>query len=82
VTANTTQMPEQLLGRIIRACSRPGDLVLDPFGGTFTTAAVAKKLGRRYLSYDLSAAYVDRGQRRLGLIKEGDPLDGPVPQGG
>src|SRR5262249_51242189 len=39
------QMPEQLLGRIIRACSNPGDLVLDPFGGSGTTLAVAKKLG-------------------------------------
>ena len=38
------QMPEQLLGRIIRACSNPGDLVLDPFGGSGTTLAVAKKL--------------------------------------
>src|SRR5262249_36231226 len=43
------QMPEQLLGRIIRACSNEGDLVLDPFGGSGTTLAVAKKLGRRYL---------------------------------
>ena len=41
------QMPEQLLGRIIRACTDPGDLVLDPFAGSGTTLAVAKKLGRR-----------------------------------
>ena len=43
------QMPEQLLGRIIRASSREGDTVLDPFGGSGTTLAVAKKMGRRFL---------------------------------
>src|SRR5690606_15586883 len=42
------QMPEQLLGRIIRACSNEGELVLDPFGGSGTTLAVAKKLRRRF----------------------------------
>ena len=40
------QMPEQLLGRIIRVSSNPGDIVLDPFAGSGTTLAVAKKLGR------------------------------------
>ena len=50
------QMPEQLLGRIIRACSNPGELVLDPFAGSGTTLAVAKKLGRRYLGFELSPA--------------------------
>lgn len=78
----STQMPEQLLGRIIRACSNPGDLVLDPMGGSFTTAAVAKKLGRRYTSYDISEAYVAAGLKRLRGAREGDPLDGPIPQGG
>ncbi|NCA12316.1 site-specific DNA-methyltransferase, partial [bacterium] len=48
------QMPEQLLGRIIRACSHEGDLVLDPFGGSGTTLAVAKKLGRSFLGCELS----------------------------
>ena len=70
------QMPEQLLGRIIRACSNPGELVLDPFAGSATTLAVAKKLGRRWLGFDLSAEYVDRGLKRLKGIREGDPLDG------
>ena len=51
------QMPEQLLGRIIRACSQPGEIVLDPFAGSGTTLAVAKKLGRRYLGFELSAEY-------------------------
>jgi site-specific DNA-methyltransferase (adenine-specific) len=70
------QMPEQLLGRIVRLCSKPGELVVDPFSGSATTLAVAKKLGRRYLGFDLSEEYVTRGQKRLNSINVGDPLDG------
>jgi len=70
------QMPEQLLGRIIRLCSNPDDLVLDPFSGSATTAAVAKKLGRRHLAFDLSEEYAAQGRARLDRIAVGDPLDG------
>lgn len=70
------QMPEQLLGRIIRACSREGEVVLDPFGGSGTTLAVAKKLGRKYLGFELSADYVEKVNQRLAKIQVGDPLDG------
>ena len=70
------QMPEQLLGRIIRLCSKPDDLVLDPFSGSATTVAVAKKLGRHYLAFDLSQDYVERGTNRLESIRVGDPLNG------
>jgi DNA modification methylase len=70
------QMPEQLLGRIIRSCSQPGELVVDPFSGSATTVTVAKKLGRRYLGFDISKEYVTRGQKRLNAINVGDPLDG------
>jgi DNA modification methylase len=70
------QMPEQLLGRIIRTCSHPGDLVLDPFSGSATTLAVAKKLGRRYLGFDLSPDYVRMGLERLDKIAVGDALTG------
>jgi DNA modification methylase len=70
------QMPEQLLGRIIRCCSNPGELVLDPFSGSATTLAVAKKLGRSYLGFELSEEYVQRGLARLEAIRCGDPLDG------
>jgi site-specific DNA-methyltransferase (adenine-specific) len=70
------QMPEQLLGRIIRACSREGDLVLDPFAGSGTTLVVAKKLGRRYLGFELSPEYAARVQSRLDAAEVGRPLEG------
>lgn len=70
------QMPEQLLGRIVRACSNPEELVLDPFGGSGTTLAVAKKLDRRYLGFELSPEYAANIEARLGAIAPGDPLDG------
>ncbi|MCC9600839.1 site-specific DNA-methyltransferase [Stieleria sp. JC731] len=72
------QMPEQLLGRIIRVSSNPGDLVLDPFGGSGTTLAVAKKLGRQFMGFELSEEYVQRINERLDGCKVGDALDGPV----
>ncbi len=70
------QMPEQLLGRIVRACSNEGEVVLDPFGGSGTTLAVAKKLHRRWLGCELSPEYAARIERRLTSIQPGDPLDG------
>jgi site-specific DNA-methyltransferase (adenine-specific) len=70
------QMPEQLLGRIIRMCSHPGDLVVDPFSGSATTLAVAKKLGRTFLGFELSPEYVKRGTARTDGARAGDPLDG------
>jgi site-specific DNA-methyltransferase (adenine-specific) len=69
-------MPEQLLGRIIRACSDPGEVILDPFGGSGTTLAVAKKLGRSFLGLELSVEYAARIDARLAAINAGDPLDG------
>ncbi len=53
-TGYATQKPEALLSRIIRASSRPGDLVVDLFSGGGTTAAAASKLGRRFLAVDCS----------------------------
>jgi site-specific DNA-methyltransferase (adenine-specific) len=70
------QMPEQLLGRIIRLCSHENDVVLDPFSGSATTLAVAKKLDRQFLGFDLSADYVKRGTQRLAKIRIDDALDG------
>jgi site-specific DNA-methyltransferase (adenine-specific) len=71
------QMPEQLLGRIIRICSHESEIVLDPFSGSATTLAVAKKLQRRFLGFDLSKSYVKQGNKRLALIEPGEPLNGP-----
>jgi DNA modification methylase len=70
------QMPEQLLGRIIRVSSNQGETVLDPFAGSGTTLAVAKKLQRRYLGFELSTQYAELVEQRLAAITAGDPLDG------
>ncbi|MDZ4779065.1 MAG: DNA methyltransferase [Planctomycetia bacterium] len=70
------QMPEQLLGRIIRISSNPGDLVLDPFGGSGTTLVVAKKLGRQHKGFELSKDYAAKIRERLNGVREGQALDG------
>jgi DNA modification methylase len=70
------QMPEQLLGRILRACSNEGEKVLDPFAGSGTTLAVAKKLKRSYLGFELSKQYAARIRQRLAAIRPGEPLNG------
>ena len=63
------QMPELLLARIIAASSNPGDLVLDPFNGSGTTAAAAMQLGRDYCGFDISEDYVNNTKKRLKEIK-------------
>ena len=70
------QMPEQLLGRIIRACSNPDELVLDPFAGSATTLTVAKKLGRHWIGFELSEDYARRGRERVARARVGQLLDG------
>jgi site-specific DNA-methyltransferase (adenine-specific) len=70
------QMPEQLLGRIIRACSNEGGLVLDPFAGSGTTLVTAKKLGRRWLGFELSPEYARQVEARLAAAVVGQPLKG------
>jgi DNA modification methylase len=72
------QMPEGVLGRIIRVSSSPGDVVLDPFAGSGTTLSVAKKLGRQWIGIELSGQYVRNIKKRLQNTKIGDPLDGPA----
>jgi site-specific DNA-methyltransferase (adenine-specific) len=63
-----TQKPVALLERIVRASSNPGDLVLDPFAGTFTTSFVAKKLGRQSTGIEIEEDYVKIGLRRLQIM--------------
>jgi adenine-specific DNA-methyltransferase len=62
-----TQKPVALLERIIKASSNIGDLVLDPFSGTFTTCFVAKELGRNAIGIELQDEYVKIGLRRMQL---------------
>ena len=72
------QMPEQLLGRIIRTSSNPGEVVLDPFAGSGTSLVVAKKLSRQWIGCELSKDYARQARARLKKVREGDPLDGPA----
>ncbi len=64
------QMPEALLMRIVMASSNPGDIVLDPFVGSGTTAVAAARLGRRYVGIDLSPAYCRHVRARLASLPE------------
>ena len=75
-----SQKPEALLERIILASTNPGDLVLDPFAGTFTTCAVAQRLGRKTVGIEAQEEYYKIGIRRLGLSTsyKGEILQGPV----
>jgi len=69
-----TQKPEALLERIIRASSNPGDLVIDVFGGSGTTAAVAEKLGRRWIVCDFGKHAIYTMQKRMLRIGESKAL--------
>jgi modification methylase len=66
-----TQKPEALLARVILSSSRPDDLVLDPFSGTGTTGAVAKRLRRRFIGFEREAAYAAAARKRIAAV---DPL--------
>jgi modification methylase len=70
-----TQKPEALLARVILASSRPDDLVLDPFCGTGTTGAVAKRLGRRFIGIERERSYAAAAQARMAAVV---PLPAPV----
>ncbi|MGB5771472.1 MAG: adenine-specific DNA-methyltransferase [Crocosphaera sp.] len=75
-----TQKPEALLERIILASSNVGDTILDPFSGTFTTSAVAEKLGRKSIGIEREEEYIKIGLRRLGISTHynGDVLQKPL----
>jgi modification methylase len=63
--AHPTQKPEALLYRVLLACTKPGDVVLDPFFGTGTTGAVARRLGRRWIGIEREATYVKVARERI-----------------
>lgn len=72
-----TQKPEALLARVILSSSRPDDLVLDPFNGTGTTGAVAKRLGRRYIGCERDKTYAEAAMKRIAAV---EPLEAPTLQ--
>ena len=67
-TGHPCQMPEGVLERIVKVASNEGDLVFDPFAGSGTTLAVAKRLKRRYLGIELSEDYADAVRVRLDAV--------------
>jgi site-specific DNA-methyltransferase (adenine-specific) len=70
--AHSTQKPEALLYRIIMAASNPGDVVLDPFFGSGTTGAVAKKLGRNWIGIEREKRYIKVAQKRIDAVQDTD----------
>jgi modification methylase len=67
--AHPTQKPEALLHRVLVASTLPGDVVLDPFFGTGTTGAVAKRLGRRFIGIEREPAYIAAAEARLAAVR-------------
>ena len=70
--AHPTQKPEALLYRVLLAATNPGDIVLDPFFGTGTTGAVAKRLGRHFIGIEREDAYIEVAEERIAMAL---PLD-------
>jgi len=79
-TGYPTQKPEELIERFILASSNPGDLVMDPFGGSGATAAVAEKLGRRWITCDFGKHAIYTMQKRLATIADSEKLGLPPEQ--
>ncbi|MGE5222249.1 MAG: DNA-methyltransferase, partial [Omnitrophica WOR_2 bacterium] len=79
--AHSTQKPEALLYRVISASTKPGDIILDPFFGTGTTGAVAKKLKRAWIGIEKDPDYIKIAEDRLKSIAEPDAPE-PVFQAG
>ena len=73
--AHPTQKPEAILHRIMIACTNPGDVVLDPFFGTGTTGAVAKKLGRKWIGIERDAGYAEDAEARIKRVRQLSPDD-------
>ncbi len=73
--AHPTQKPEALLHRVLLAATKPGDLVLDPFLGTGTTGAVAKRLGRRFIGIEREKEYAKIAHARIEAVEPAAPED-------
>ena len=67
--AHPTQKPEALLARVLLASTKPGDIVLDPFFGTGTTGAVAKRLGRHFVGIEREQEYIDAASARIAAVE-------------
>lgn len=75
-TAHPTQKPEKLVAKLMLASSKPGDFVLDPFGGSGTTAAVARKLGRHYTVIERNPEYCAWSEKRIELAGTDSAIQG------
>jgi site-specific DNA-methyltransferase (adenine-specific) len=75
-TDHPTQKPEKLLAKIILASTNEGDLVLDPFAGSGTTAVVAKKLGRHLIAIESDEKYCILGLKRLEMAETDNSIQG------
>ena len=64
-----TQKPEGLLARVMLSSSKPGDLMIDPFNGTGTTGAVAKRLGRSYIGFERDKTYANAAEARIAAVE-------------
>lgn len=73
--AHPTQKPEALLHRVLLAASKPGDVVLDPFFGTGTTGAAAKRLGRRWIGIERDETYARVAEDRIAAVVPAAPED-------
>jgi site-specific DNA-methyltransferase (adenine-specific) len=73
VKGHSTQKPEALLYRVLSASSRPGDVVLDPFFGSGTTGAVARKLQRNWIGIERDPDYIQLARQRMDSIPEREP---------
>jgi len=75
-TDHPAQKPEKLMAKLILASSNPGDMVLDPFLGSGTTAVVAKKLGRRFVGIECEKEYCALSQKRLEMANDNTEIQG------
>jgi site-specific DNA-methyltransferase (adenine-specific) len=75
-TDHPTQKPEKLLAKLILASSNPGDLILDPFGGSGTTAVTAQKLDRRFTAVELNEEYCLWALARLARARQNKSIQG------